>query len=311
MKSALFLLLAAALPARADHDAHEEHPAQYSADFLAGAVGARAAGMGEAATAAVNDAGAIHWNPAALTRVEKRSATFMHAGAVGDATMDFGAYAQNLGEKVGALALSVHYQSAGRITGTDENGAEIRGPAPSDLAIGLGYAYKLGAIVPGLSLGVGGKFVRSTLVDSAQTFTFDAGILSPALFSGKLRLGASLGNVGGALKYGETAEPLRRVGRLGAAFQPTADWTLASDLSWAAGESVAIGAGLEYWMRATGDWRVAPRAGYRARTEYGFEALDGATAGIGIASAKFGIDYGLAPFFPTGIEHRLSLSMKF
>ena len=73
-----------------------------SAELLKLGVGARAVAMGEAFSAAADDATALYWNAAGLTRVSAQSATFMHAPYVDGSFFNYAVY----GRKLGDLGLS-------------------------------------------------------------------------------------------------------------------------------------------------------------------------------------------------------------
>lgn len=65
--------------------------------FLTMGVGARALGMGEAATTVSTDATALYWNPGSMVRLENQSVTFMHAATVEETSSDYVAYARGQG----------------------------------------------------------------------------------------------------------------------------------------------------------------------------------------------------------------------
>src|SRR6266487_6212781 len=95
-----------------------------AANFLKLGVGARALAMGEAYSAVADDANALYWNPAGLTRIYHAEATFMHAAYLANSFYDYAAYGTHLG-KHGALGAGVQYFSAGRITQTDVTGNDV------------------------------------------------------------------------------------------------------------------------------------------------------------------------------------------
>src|SRR5579864_5665137 len=66
-----------------------------TANFLKLGVGARAEAMGEAYTAVADDATALHWNPAGITRVapDGGSIAFMHAPYIESTYYDYGGFA--------------------------------------------------------------------------------------------------------------------------------------------------------------------------------------------------------------------------
>lgn len=276
-----------------------------TAGFLKLGAGARAVAMGEAYSAVADDATALYWNPAALTRIEKRSATFMHAAYLDSSFFDYGAYGQNLGKK-GSFGIGVQYFSAGKITETDLTGTETGSFTPSDLAVSLGYAREVG----GFSLGLAGKFVRSKILASAQTGAADFGVLSP-LYKKRLRLAFAAQNLGGKMKFEQESEDLPLVLRLGSSYKVTDRWLAALDLGFPKDNDPFAALGTEYLLPVKDDWRVALRAGFNSRTLGDVDGFTGTSFGLGLGLGGLGVDYGFLPFGSIGLTHRISLSYKF
>lgn len=94
-----------------------------TAQFLKLGVGARAVAMGEAYSAIADEASAVYWNPGALTNIESRSATLMHAIYLEDTSFDYAAFVQNLG-RWGVVGLGVQIMSVGSIDERDDTGSK-------------------------------------------------------------------------------------------------------------------------------------------------------------------------------------------
>ncbi|MFI5363170.1 MAG: PorV/PorQ family protein [Elusimicrobiota bacterium] len=279
-----------------------------AADFLNLDIGARATAMGGAFSSVADDAAAMYWNPAALTRIDHRSAAFMHAIYVDSSYFDYASYAENFG-KSGALGASLQYYSAGSINKTDANGADIGSFSPYDLAASLGYACKLPdydfiSDISGLSLGATVKYVQSRIVSSAHTTALDLGLLTPAYFDGRLRAAFTATNLGGQLDYGLTREPLPRTLRLGASFELAPRWLLSADMVSPLGASNYAAVGTEYWIFTKGPWKAAGRAGV-------VTGLAGVSLGFGLNYGGAAFDYAFVPVGAIGDAHRLSLTYNF
>lgn len=310
MKILALLLLSLSVPAAAHHDG-EEHQLGSSAEFLRVGVSARAVAMGEAYSAYADEASAIYWNPAGLSRVEKRSATFMHAGYLEDSTLDFGAYAQRL-TRSHTLGVSFHYMSAGKIDGTNELSDETgQAFTPHDMALALGYAYEFqeGALL-GYAAGGSLKVIRSTLLDTAQTIAGDVGLLSP-LYGDRVRVGVTLANLGGGLNYGTETEQLPLLVRLGSALKISKQWAATLDAVKARDEKAYVGAGTEYLLAQSDIWSLAGRMGFNSRSSGDIQGVSGVAAGVGIGFKMLQLDYALVPFGDLGTTHRASLTFKF
>ena len=69
--------------------ASQASSAAETASFLNIGVGARALGMGGAYTALADDANALYWNPAGLSKLEQREFTASHAEMFASTRLDF------------------------------------------------------------------------------------------------------------------------------------------------------------------------------------------------------------------------------
>ena len=280
-----------------------------AADFLNLGVGARAAAMGGAYSAVADDATALYWNPAGLTRVLDRSATVMHAAYIASSYFDYGAYAQNFGS-YGALGLGVQYFSAGSVNETDAAFNPIGTVTPYDLAASIGYAYKFDSL-GGISVGVTGKYIESKLADSAKTEALDAGLLSPAYLDGNLRLAITMRNLGRAIKYDQTPEQLPLVFGAGGAYRITSNWLVALDVDAPKNNNPYANIGTEYLLVGGKSWRFAGRAGYSSQTAQGITGFTGASIGIGIGYEGMNVDYAFVPYGSVGTAQRISLTYNF
>lgn len=285
-----------------------------AAEFLELGVGARAAALGEAYSAAADEASALYWNPAALTCIPKRSVTFMHAAYVDSSYFDYAAYGQNLGAS-GAWGAGYQYFSAGSITQTDQAGANIGTFRPYDLAATLGYAYVFKGLGPelldGFSLGLAAKFIRSQVLDAAQTGAVDLGVLSPRYLQERLRLAFTATNLGGTLRFEQSRESLPLALRLGSAYRITERWLAALDAAFPRGDAPYAALGTEYQLLTEGPWKFAGRAGFNSQTVGGIDGFTGASFGAGIGYGGCVMDYAFVPLGGVGQAHLVSLTYNF
>jgi hypothetical protein len=289
-----------------------------TAQFLKLGVGARAVGLGEAYTAVADDATALYWNPAGMTRVEHRSATFMHALHLDSSFLDYGSFAQSLG-RAGAVGASVQYFSAGGMPQTDINGIETGRFSPYDLAVSVGYANKLQGIetptlidLEGISAGLSMKYVRSKILDSAQTVAFDFGFLSPPLWNDRLSLAFTATNLGPPMKFDKEEEDLPLQLKVGSAYRGGDRWNASLDVGFPRDNAPYVAAGGEYLFQPpASEYNLAGRLGLNSRTMGDVDGLTGLSFGLGLKARRFWLDYAFLPFGSLGITHRISVSFLF
>ncbi|MBK8870965.1 MAG: PorV/PorQ family protein [Elusimicrobia bacterium] len=273
------------------------------AEFLRMGAGARGMSMGEGFSALVDDANALYWNPAALAGLEKRSATFMHATTIEDSFYDFGGYGQKVG-KSGGLGVGFQYYSAGELDNTDVNGNKTGTSTPNDVAVLAGYGHSLGAY----QLGLTGKYVQSQLVDTASTFAFDAGVLTPWYFNDRVRLAATVVNVGGTLTYDKESTDLPMAMGVGAGVKIMKNWVAGADVVAPKDNDTYLGLGTEYKIPVGDTMGLALRAGYNT-IERGGDA--GVTGGVGFRLQGLDVDYALVTQGDFDASHRISVGYRF
>lgn len=312
--AALLLLLLVRTPARAHGDeADAARPIGSTASFLRLGAGGRAAGLGEAFTAVADDATALYWNPAALSRIEKRSATLMRGTFIGESTLDYAAFGMKVGPR-GAVGLALQHLSSGKITTTDELGFENGTISPSDLAVSLGGAYTASrGSLEGFAFGAAIKYVRSTLIDTAQATTLDMGVLSRPFFNDRFRVGGAISNFVGALSYGDSTEGERLplVTRFGTAFRAHKRVTLSLDGVKAADEDAYAAVGGEFLLTSQKDLGLVGRVGFNTRDRASVGGTMGLSAGVGLGYKGASFDYGFVPMGYLGTGHRASVSFAF
>ncbi len=284
-------------------------PGVTAAPILQVPMGSRALGMGSAFTAVADDASALYYNPAGLSRLNNQevAATFM-GGLVDNNYEDFD-YAAPIsfkgifgkGDASFGSSLVVSQNGTINVNNTNPDGSFLSSQslnAGSDMVAHLGYSERVAetSLDVGDSVykvnhffGVGGEFIHSNLVQqySAQTFSGSAGYLLDVPSAG-VSFGLSALNIGGSLRYIDYADPIPTILRAGVAYQgsvPDGDnYTLSMDSLYVAQERMFnVDAGAEYNLLNI----CAFRAGYQF-----LQNSMGVTAGFGLRwKSRIFIDY--------------------
>ena len=264
------------------------------------AVGARAQGMGEAFTGIADDATGLFWNVGSLSQLPGTQLNASYVAGLADSANEQLYYTQALGQNSG-LGLGLVFFQGGTVT-LDEPGGDKTVQSQSDMALDLGYGYK---ILKNLGLGVGLKFLQSTLAEevTAETLAADAGLL--LAMDKQLSVGLTVQNMGPGLKYVSETDPLPLTVRLGAGYKlPIAkdhEGLVGVDLVKVNDQDLGLNVGAEYWFARL----LALRVGYLTGTD-----LAGLTAGLGFRWQVFEFDYAFGLMQELNNTNKVSLAMN-
>ena len=291
-------------------------PGTTAAQFLKIAPSARAVSMGEAFVALADDASALFWNPAGLTRLKQSQITYMHSFWFQGITCDYLGYAQYFDEEKNAtFGCSALYLNAGDIERTLEDASgNYTGTGGNfssyDVMASISSAWKMFDI---WSFGATVKFLYSTIDDArGSAFSSDFGILLDA--TPQLSLGANLQNMIVPISmryYRKTVvisevHPLPMNTKIGACYKFDKVSLATLDVNIPSDNNVNVRLGGEYLY---GD--LAFRVGYKTDFISGIDILSGLCAGVGLNWKNLEFDYAFVPYGDLGLTHRISALVKF
>lgn len=320
--------LLSALPARA------ENVGTTAAPVLQIPMGARASGMGSAFTGLASDLSALYYNPAGLSIMPSREASFMYLKGIDDQGLQhFGLggpipFSGLIGEGYTAVAGSILMASHGdiEINRLNPNGSlassEVR-EAGSDFVASLAYSERVASFeVPVKNdsvrvehyLGLSGKWIRSTLAEAyrATAYAGDLGYLVRAPEPG-FSLGASVLNIGQKMTFISEGDPLPLTYRAGVAWKPL----LPDTLTLPARQEVTF-VGDAYYLARERAWRGMVGAEYttlrRFAVRFGYRLNDdiaGFTVGLGASFGPLGVDYAWGMTDSLSDTHRFAFIWRF
>lgn len=294
------------LPSFAIADDIHKSAGTQGAAFLKIPAGSRPVAMGGAFAGLADDANAIFWNPAGLTKTEKRELTAMHNFYLGDVNHETVGYAQRISKRavIGLSFLGVFAEIEKRTAPTEDPDATF---TASSMAIGGAVSYQFSSR---FSLGVGGKFINENLdLQTTSGGAFDAGILYSGIAK-RLSLGASAQNIGSL----DTDADIPTNFKGGIAYRSTdGKFILAADVNLPVEGFITFHAGAESWFRDV----LALRVGYNFGE--GENPNRGIAAGVGLRAfgtsplenVNFQFDYAFVPDKNVGDTHRIAFIARF
>gem|GEM_PF-1859949 len=284
-----------------------------SAQFLKLSAGARGVALGEAFSAASDDATALDWNPAGMIKIKKRSVVLMHSPYLASTYLDFFSFAEKAGE-VGAWGMSLKYMNYGKITETNTAGQETGDFTPYEACVNVGFA----TYVTGFNkepeerfvLGATGKLVRSELRASDSTVSSDIGLLSPYMFENRFQLALSAQNIMGTLRYDQEEYPLPLIIRFGSVTRVNDYFLATADIAAPRDNSPFLAMGGEFRAGLGKSADIALRSGFNTRAVSDLRGLHNLTFGGGFRYGLYSLDYSFSPFGDLGSVHRISASIN-
>jgi len=279
-------------------------PGTTTGELLKIPLGARAIGMGEAYTALSDDSSSLYWNPAGMSFVTQKEASFMHSSLIESVHLEQLSFVAP-GDSY-AFGTNLSYLGYGDISGYDNSGNATGNVSAYSYLLNGGISR---LINDSLSLGLSAGLLHETLdQDAANTFEVNGGALyqlSAHPFGANYNLGLSVQNLGPGLKFVSDRDPLPRkinfgIAALGIKEKPinmTADVTVPND------NNTYVSLGSEYWFHEI----IALRLGYAGANNEG----KGLRVGLGLKYANFLFDYAYGGFGDFGAMQRISLAMRF
>lgn len=280
--------------------------------FMSWGAGARSLGMGKAYTAVSDEASASYWNPAAMTQIERKEITGLHAALFADTGFDFMGYVHPT-RSAGIFGFSTTRLVSGgfekiRVTISPNSSPDspeflkvekIGEFANIQQATSLAYGKQLSEK---LAIGASVKSISNQLDTYKQAFTaVDASFFAKNFFPHH-RFGLVAQNVVSKIS-GDTADRLPLTFRIGNAYNLLQDRVvLALDLVQSRFSGTGWNFGAEYWILKS----AAVRIGLEGRPG----GISETTAGLGLKSNSLSIDVAIA-LHELGMSQRVSASIRF
>lgn len=271
--------------------------------FLKLDAGARGAALSGAYCAAGDDALSVFYNPAGTALADKKEVLLGHNEWLEEIRNETVAYLHPVGPRLtlfgGAnLLLSgsmTRYDASG---GTNGSFSAMEGAFSAGASGALGEDLYGGAALKALTQQAAGR--------KAMAWVGDAGLLK---LHGDWRFGASASNFGTAMKLGSASFNLPLVLRAGVSRTFLENYLVAAEGIKAGQSETAAAVGAEARLSTAPKEYFFIRGGYKTgRSRY---AGPGFTAGAGLATRDFSLDYAYAPYGDLGDSHRATISFSF
>lgn len=244
------------------------------------------AAMGGASVALEAGAFAAENNAAAMSLSDDSFAVAAGYGlwapeTAGSQLMGLGAFAR-VGERVG-IGLSGRYTMEKPMNISSAAGGILGTFTPSELGANLAVSVK---VIDGLSVGVTGKFVRSSIGEELSGSAFGADV-SVAWRKDGLSAGTAVCNLGSKVKYGDSSYSMPMLVKAGAAYSADFGLTASVEADYLFSGAFAAGLGLEYNLFDIGFLRAGYHYGDKSQGLASFASLGAGVqfAGVELSAA--------------------------
>lgn len=201
--------------------------------------------------------------------------------SIGSSVADAG-IAFKLGDKF-ALGFGGRLYSSKELAVTNLNGATISTFTPKDIVGNLALSYR---VLDGLSVGVAGRFISSSIGPDLSGTAFGADV-SVSYARGSLGVSAALCNLGTAISYGGTSYSMPMLARVGAVYE-WAGLKVSGEADYLFDGAFAASAGAEYGIADI----AFLRAGYHyGSSDKGLPSFASAGLGLKYAGVEFNAAY--------------------
>lgn len=292
-----------------------------SFNFLKINVGARAVSMGGAFTGLADDASALYYNPAGITKLENTNYMAGYHNYFTDIQSGFLGYIRPNIEKGYALGWYISYLNYGTMTKTDLVGNDLGEFGGGDLLVAMTFAKKYGYY---LSYGATLKLIYETIDEySATGIALDLGIRLSQLRD-RLSFGLAVQNLGTQFtSLGDEKDKLPAIIRVGSAYHPRGlPLILSSDLIIHGDNLInfktrayfrqidpVIALGVEYYELKPLYFRIGYNTfGSNYRTADSEDSWAGLSLGVGFDYNNMQISYAFAFGAELGESHRITLT---
>lgn len=281
-------------------------------EFLLIDVGARGIGMGGAFTAVTNDATSMYWNPAGLAQIPQASASFMHNLYLAGINFDYLSYAQRINDE-GVLGGAVRYMNAGSISETDINGNSIGSFTPASYVAEIGYGQAITDLADferDVSMGITFRYLRTTMVQSADAYGADIGIQTHYYNAAiPYHLAFVAQNMGRGTQFDQVRDSLPFRARFGAAADLTKTILVSMDGVIPAASQPYLAFGSEFTLEVDRDMKGFMRLGVdTSQFANDLNGFRGVNFGLGLKVQNFSFDYAFTPYGLLGNAHQFSIS---
>jgi hypothetical protein len=268
-------------------------------------IGPRAVGMGSAFVSIADDATAMYWNPAGLSRLNIADRhweiMFQHNEWISDFRQEYIGGGTRYGSHAFGGSFSGFY--IGDIEGRDEFGRPTVDFGAYDIVVTGSYAY---SVSDEISLGGSLKYISSN-IDQTTEFAFAGDIGAQVQVVPDLWVGGAVTNIGKGLTFIREEDDLPTAVQVGGSYllpQHVGNGRvlIALDARKARGDDTHALIGAEYDYMGLGQVQVGYRSGYDN---------DGINFGAGANVSGWQVNYAVVPFdSDLGSTHRVSLGFR-